>query len=82
VVVDGDGELLLGLLLPDDVAVEEFLDFLGLGKLRFGSLGLQDPVFGDDVEADVDTLVANVDGRTGDELRLRPSTLFPNTLST
>ena len=63
VVVDRHGELLLGLLLPDDVPVEELLDLLRLGKLGLRRLGLEDPVLGDDVEADVDALVADVDRR-------------------
>src|SRR5450759_2808262 len=68
VVVDGDGELLLRLLLPDYVGVEELLDLLRLRELRLGRRSLEDAVLGDDVEADVDALVANVDGGPGDEL--------------
>jgi hypothetical protein len=68
VVVDRHGQLLLGLVLPDHVAVEEILDLLGLGQLGLGGLGLEDAVLGNDVEADVDTLVADVDRGPGDEL--------------
>src|SRR5450759_85861 len=68
VVVDGDGELALGRLLPDDVLVEEFLDLARFRKLRFGLGLVEHPVLGDDVEADVDALVANVDRRPRDEL--------------
>jgi len=67
VVVDRDRELLLRLLLADHVVVEQLLEFLGLRQRRFLAL-FQHPVLGDDVEADVDALVANEDGRAGDEL--------------
>ena len=40
VVVDGDGELLFGLVLADDVFVEESLDFLRLGQVGGGGAGL------------------------------------------
>jgi len=33
VVVDGDGEDLLGLLLTDDVVLQELVDLTGLGEL-------------------------------------------------
>jgi hypothetical protein len=68
VVVDGHCQLLLGLVLSDHVAVEELLDLLRLGELRLRGLRLQDPVFRDDVETDVDALVADVNGRAGDQL--------------
>ena len=67
VVVDRDGQLLLGLFLADHVVVEQLLEFLGLGQRRLLAL-LQHPVLGDDVEADVDALVANEDGGARDEL--------------
>ena len=65
VVVDGDGELLLGPLLADDVEVEELLDLFRLRKLAgaFHRARLVLAVLGDDVEADVDALVADVDRR-------------------
>ncbi len=68
VVVDSHGQLLLGLVLADHVPVEELLDLLRLGELGLGSLRLQNPVFRDDVEADIDALVADVNGRAGDQL--------------
>src|SRR5450759_4984725 len=61
VVVNGDGELALGRLLPDDVLVEEFLDLARFRKLRLGLGLVEHPILGDDVEADVDALVADVD---------------------
>ena len=69
VVVDRDGELLLGLFLADDVLVEELLDFLRHGQGRARAVGpLEAVVVGDDVVADLDALVADEDRRTRDEL--------------
>ena len=69
VIVDGDREDALGALLADHVLVEHLLD---LSRLRHGRGG-GEPLFlvallGDDVVAEVDALVADVDGRSGDEL--------------
>jgi len=68
VAVDGDREDLLGPLLPDDVLVEDFLDLARGGDLRdrLGDLPLL--VFGEDLVAEGDALVADVDRGTGDEL--------------
>ena len=68
VLVDGDGEALLGLLLADDVLVEERLDLGGFGEGRARGDGLGLLVVGDDLVADVNALVADVDGGPGDEL--------------
>ena len=66
VVVDGDGELLFGLVLADDVFVEEGLDFCWLGQVRRGGVAGLRPrrfvVFEDGV-ADGDALVADVGAR-------------------
>ncbi len=67
VIVDRHRELLLRHLLADDVLVEQRLDLLRLGQ-RGVLLLLEHAVFGDDVEADVDALVADEDRRTGDQL--------------
>src|SRR5882724_600446 len=66
VVVDGDRELLLGLLLADDVLIQQRFDFLRLRQVGVLLL-LQHPVLGDDVETDVDTFVADEDRGTGDQ---------------
>ncbi len=62
VVVDGDGEDLLGAVLADHVVVEEGLDLRGRRqrdrRLRLLALAL----LGDDVVAELDALVADVDG--------------------
>jgi hypothetical protein len=61
VVINSDGELLLGLLLTDDVLVEKRLDFLRLGQVigssrgvGFGAVVLEDGI------ADRDALVADI----------------------
>ena len=67
-VVDRDREGLLGLVLADDVLVEELADLHRLGQLvpldllRLGELLL------DDLVAQVDALVADVDAGARDEL--------------
>src|SRR5208283_4200824 len=60
-VVDGNGELLLGLVLADDVIVEEAFDLGGLGKMAGsgGGSGVAAVVFEDGV-ADGHALVADV----------------------
>ena len=68
VVVDGDREDLLGVLLPDHVVVEEVEDLAGLGQVLEAQLGGLVTLLGDDVVAQVDALVADVDTRTGDQL--------------
>src|SRR5207249_8793601 len=68
VVVDRHGEGLLGLLLPDHVLVQHLLD-LGRDRDlsdRLGDLPLL--VFRQDLVAERDALVADVDRRPGDEL--------------
>ena len=75
VVVDRDGEALLGLLLADHVLVEEFLDLHRLGKAHAAFLLFVLALLGDDVEADVDALVTDVDGRAGDQLAHVPLAL-------
>ena len=68
VIVDRDRQRLLRLLLPDHVLVENVLDLLRRRDLRdrLGDLALL--VLGEDLVAEGDALVADVDGRSGDEL--------------
>src|SRR5213592_2570612 len=69
VVVDRDRQDLLGALLADHVLVEDLLD---LGRLRHRRGGRESlllvDLLGDDVVAEVDALVADVDDRAGDQL--------------
>ena len=68
VVVDGDGQRLLGGVLPDDVALEEVPDLGGLGQLvEFDVVGVGQFLF-DDLVAQVDALVADVHAGARDEL--------------
>ncbi len=63
-VINGDRQLLLGLLLADDVLVEERLHFGGLGQMvrRRRGMGIAAVVFQDGI-ADRDALVADVGAR-------------------
>jgi len=70
VVVHGDGQDLLWLLLADDVLIESDLDGTGvrqLGDLRLGARRLQHLLF-DDLLTEVDAFVADVDALAGNEL--------------
>jgi hypothetical protein len=68
VVVDGDREHLLGMNLTDDVVVEDFTDLLRgrntVARLRQRGLAL----LADDVRTQLHALVADEDGRPGNEL--------------
>src|SRR5690349_17810738 len=66
--VDGDGALFLSLLLADDVVIKEGLDLDRLGQRRAAGGRLLLLSIGDDLVADVDALVANINGRPGNEL--------------
>jgi hypothetical protein len=68
VVVDGHRKDLLGVLLSDDVVVQEGEDLLGLGKVLETELGGLVPLLGDDVVTEVDALVADVDPGPGNQL--------------
>ena len=68
VVVDRDREDLLRLLLPDDVVVQVVVDLTRLGQLVEVDLGRLRELLLDDLVAEIDALVADVDARTGDQL--------------
>ena len=68
VVVDGDREDLLRLLLADDVVVQVAVDLAGLGKIVEANLGPLRELFFDDLVAEIDALVADVNAWTRDEL--------------
>src|SRR6266568_6710912 len=67
-VVDGDRQHLLGVVLADDVIVEDFSDLLrgrdAVARLHQRGLVL----LADDVHAQLDALVADEHGRAGNEL--------------
>ena len=66
-VVDGDGEGLLGRLLADHVLVQDVLDLDGRRDFldRLGNLALL--VFLEDFVTERDAFITNVDRRAGDE---------------
>src|SRR4051794_9309323 len=68
VVVDRDREDLLRLLLPDDVVVQVLVDLARLGQVVEADLGALRELLFDDLVAEVDALVADVDAWTRDEL--------------
>src|SRR5207253_10591844 len=68
VVVDRDGQDLLGALLADDVLIEDGLDLGGLREAAELARLLLFPLLRDDVVTELDALVADVDGGPGDQL--------------
>src|SRR6478736_6076141 len=68
VVVDRDGEGLLGVLLADHVGVEELEDLPRLGQLLEADLGTLGQLLLDDLVAQLDALIADVDVGASDEL--------------
>ncbi len=67
-VVDRDRQHALGLLLADHVLVEEGVDLLRGRQLGEGDLFGGGELLFDDLVAEVDALVADVDAGSGDEL--------------
>src|SRR6476469_8686812 len=67
-IMDRDREHLLGVVLTDDIVVEDLTDLLRGRNLvaRFRQRRLV--LLADDVHAKLDALVANVDGRPSNEL--------------
>src|SRR4029077_6011296 len=68
VVVDGHGEDFLGAVLADHILIEDGLDLGRLGGAPDLPALLLLPLLRDDVVAELDALVADVDGGPGDEL--------------
>lgn len=67
-IVDGDGENALRAVLPHDILIEVMLDIGRLFKLGGDFfLGLF-PVFRNDVIAEIDAFVTDIDGRPRDQL--------------
>ena len=68
VVVDGDGERALGLVLTHDVVVEHAVDLPRLGEVLDVEARRCGELLVDDLVAEIDALVADVDARPGDQL--------------
>ena len=67
-IVDRDREHLLGVVLADDVVIEGLADRLR-GRNIVARFRQRRLVFlADDIQAKLDALIANEDGRPGDEL--------------
>ena len=67
-VVDRNRELPLGRLLADYVFVEVALDIVGLRQYLIAGLGFVDTILGNDVQADLNAFVADVNGGPGNQL--------------
>ena len=67
-VVDRYRQDLLRLFLADDVVVEELVDLFGLGELFELQFGGFVELLLDDIVAEIDAFVTDVDARSGDEL--------------
>jgi hypothetical protein len=67
-VVHGDGEGPLGRLLADDVFLQEVKDLAGLGQLETAQVGYFREFFFNDLVAEFNALVADVDAGPGNEL--------------
>ena len=68
VIVDGNGQDLLGVDLADDIIIENFADFL---RRRHAVLGFDQRrlvLFADDVHAEFDAFIADEYGRSGNQL--------------
>ena len=68
VVVDRDRERALGLLLGDDVVVQDGVDVERLRKVVEVELGGSGELLVDDLVAEIDALIADVDARSSDQL--------------
>src|SRR2546429_7225171 len=66
--IDGDGQTLLGFVLADNVFVEKSFDLARLGQRRTRGHRLSLLVVADDLVADVDTLIADIHRGPGNEL--------------
>ena len=68
VVVDRHRQRALGLLLPDDVLLEDVVDLPRLGEVLDVERRRGGELLVDDLVAEIDALVADVDARAGDQL--------------
>jgi hypothetical protein len=65
--VDGDGEFLFGVFLTDDVFIKEGFDVQRLGQRRTRCSGFLLRIIADDLNTNINALVANVNGGACDE---------------
>ena len=69
VIVHGNREDFFGLVLPDDILIKKLLDLIGLGNCGLARRkGLALLLFGNNVIAQLDALIADIHRRPGDEL--------------
>src|SRR5437588_10011063 len=65
--VNRDGQALFSFVLTDDVLVQEILNLAGFWKRRARGYRLSLLIVGNDLVADVNALIADVNRGTGDE---------------
>src|SRR5688500_12831955 len=68
VVVDGDGEGPFGRFLADDVFLQEVENLTGLGQFETAQIGYFREFFFNDLVAELNALVADIDAGPGNEL--------------
>jgi hypothetical protein len=68
VVVDRDRQRALGVVLADDVLVQDVVDLLRLGEILDVERRRGGELLVDDLVAEIDALVADVDAGAGDQL--------------
>src|ERR1043166_1532273 len=66
--IDGNRQTLLGFILSDYIFVEEAFDFVWFGQRRPRRHRLSLLIVADDLVADVDAFIADVNRRPGNEL--------------
>jgi hypothetical protein len=65
--VDSNGQTFFSFVLADNVLIKEVFDFAWLGKRRPCSYRLSLLIVSDDLVADVDALIADIDRWPGNE---------------
>jgi hypothetical protein len=67
VLVDGNRQALLGFVLSDYILIKKTLDLTGLGHRWAGGNGFCLLIVGNDLIADVNAFITDVDGGTGNQ---------------
>jgi hypothetical protein len=65
--VDSYGKTFFGFILSNDILIQETLNFTRLGQRGTSSYGFGLLIIGDDLIADIDAFIANVNSGTGNQ---------------
>jgi hypothetical protein len=68
VLIDRDRQFFLGVFLANDIIIEEFFDLYGLRERRATRGGFLLLIIGNDLVANINALVADVNSRAGNQL--------------